>query len=219
MHKITLVCSAHRENGLCNAGELLKIIRAIDPEAVFEEIRPADFDSYCKHGIRWSVEALAITKYLEIKSSRRAPVDRYDIPDDRLAETKREFDCVLDYAEQNSREYQLLNEENDRSVFQYGFSYLNSADFEAVSTRMSEIEDKTINESGNQGLIRALDRWRHLLQGREVAVVDNIYAYCRECVFDTGLFLVGAAHKTAIVKAIEKHSSAEADLVDWKIHL
>ena len=34
MRKITLVCSSHREKGLCNAQELLRILRAIDPEVI-----------------------------------------------------------------------------------------------------------------------------------------------------------------------------------------
>jgi hypothetical protein len=50
MHKITLVCSAHRQNALCNAEELLRILRAIEPETIFEELRPSEFDLYYKHG-------------------------------------------------------------------------------------------------------------------------------------------------------------------------
>lgn len=50
-------------------------------------------------------------------------------------------------------------------------------------------------------------------------MVGNIYEYCTENVFETGIFLVGAAHKTGVVKAIEKHAGAEADLVDWKFYL
>jgi hypothetical protein len=114
MHKITLVCSPHRENGFCNAEELLKILRAIEPETVFEEVRPSDFDSYCKHGR--SLEAQAITRYREFKSFRRVPVDQYDIPENRIAELKREFDGVLDYVEQTSREYGVLNQEIATSV-------------------------------------------------------------------------------------------------------
>src|SRR4051812_17470685 len=100
MHRITLVCSAHRENGLCNAGELLKILRVIDPEAVFEEIRPSDLDSYYKHGTKWNLEAQALTRYREFKSFQRVPVDRYDMPEKLIAEIKREFDCVFDCLEQ-----------------------------------------------------------------------------------------------------------------------
>src|SRR5271168_1722815 len=97
MHKITLVCSSHRENGFCNAGELLKILRAFEPEIIFEEVRPSDFDSYNK----WSLEGHALTKYREFKSFQRVPVDKYDMPRDLFAETQR----VLDRVEQTSREY------------------------------------------------------------------------------------------------------------------
>ena len=218
MHKVTLVCSAHRENGLCNAGELLNIIQAIKPDAVFEEIRPSDFDSYCKHGIRSSLEALAITRYLDFKSFHWVPVDRYNIADNLLVEIKKELDRVFYYVEQNSQEYQLLSEENDKEVCQRGFGYLNSDTCATMMTRMAEIEDEKINETGYQVWICALAKWRHLIQARETAMVGNIYEYCTENVFESGLFLVGAAHKTGIRKAIEKHAGAEADLIDWKFY-
>ena len=81
--------------------------------------------------------------------------------------------------------------------------------------RISEIEDRAINGTGDQDLIRGLKWWRQFTQRRELEMIDNIYQYCRENVFDTGVFLVGAAHKTGIVKEIEKHASTEADLIDW----
>ncbi len=134
MHKITLVCSGHRESGLCNAEELLKILRAIEPEAVFEEIRPSEFDFYYAHG---SVEAHAITKYREFKLFQSIPVDRYEMPENLLAEIKRDFDCVIDCVVQASQEYRLLNEENHNSVRRYGFQYLNSVAFATMTARMS----------------------------------------------------------------------------------
>ncbi len=209
MHKITLVCSAHRENGLCNAGELLKILRAIEPEAIFEEIRPSDFDSYYK--TKWSLEAQAITKFREYKLPQQVPVDRYDIPETLVAETDRVLDCV----ENTSQEYLVLTEENHKSVHKHGFKYLNSAACAAMIARMSEIEEKTIIGTGDQGLIRGLERWRHLIRRRELEMIDSIYEYCRENVFDTGVFLVGAGHKTGVVKEIAKHVGTEADLINW----
>jgi len=150
MHKITLICSTHRDNGLCNSGELLKIFRAIEPEVVFEEIRPSDFDLYCKHGARSRLEGRAIERYLEFKLIRRVPVDRYDTPENQLAELMGQFDSVFDYVEQTSREYQFLSEGNDLSVRQFGFGYLNSIVFSEVETRMSEIQEMTINQSNDQ---------------------------------------------------------------------
>jgi len=212
MHNITLVCSGHRESGLCNAEQLLKILRAIEPEAVFEEMRPSEFDFYYTHG---SVEAHAITRYREFKLFQPVSVDRYEMPDNLLVAIKRDFDCVIDCVAQASREYRLLNEENDTSVRRYGFQYLNSVAFATMAARMSEIEDEIISKTGDQGLIRGLERWRQVIQRRELEMVGNIYEYCRKHVFDTGVFLVGAAHKMGIVKEIGKHSSTEADLIEW----
>ena len=134
MHKITLVCSAHRENGLCNADELLKILRAIEPEAVFEEIRPSEFDFYYEHG---SVEAHAIARYREFKLFQPVPVDRYEMPKNLVAEIKRNLDCVFDFVAQTSQEYGQLNAENDNSVHRDGFSYLNSVACETMMARIS----------------------------------------------------------------------------------
>ena len=211
MHKITLVCSAHRENGFCNAEELLKILRAIEPEAVFEEIRSSDFDSYYKHRTIQTLETQTITKYAEFGSFRQVPVDRYEMPTNLDVETQRVFARV----EQASQEYRELKQVENDNVYQYGFRYLNSAVCEKLTGRLSEIEEKIVIGTGDQALIRGLEKWRHIIQRRELEMVGNIYEYCRKNAFDTGVFLVGAAHKTGIVKAIEKYACAEADLINW----
>jgi len=205
MHKITLVASAHRESGLCNAEELLKILRAIEPDTIFEESRPSELDSYRP------LEVRAITKYRDSKVFQRVPVDRYDIPANFVAETQRVFDCV----KQTSQEYLVLNEEHHDSVYRYGFEYLNSSACATMMARLSEIEEKTIIGTRDAELIRGLERWRDAIQRREREMIGNIYEYCRENVFDTGVLLVGAAHKTAIVKDIKKHASTKAVLVNW----
>ena len=72
--------------------------------------------------------------------------------------------------------------------------------------RKCEIEAKTISGTGDQELIHTLEGWRRTVQRREFEMIGNIYEYCRESVFDTGVFLVGAAHKTGLVKEIEKYA-------------
>lgn len=216
MHKITLVCSAHRENGRCNSDELLRILRLINPEVAFEEMRPQDIYAYYRSG---SVEAYAISKYRESKPIQSVPVDRYDIPEAHLVEIKRDFDCVFDCVARESQEYQRLEEKNAESVESGGFDYLNSIACETVFARLSKIEEETITGMGDPFLIRSLKTWRDLIQMRELAMVSNIYEYCRNNVFDTGVFLVGADHKTAIIKTIEEYASRKADPVSWRFYL
>jgi hypothetical protein len=82
---------------------------------------------------------------------------------------------------------------------------------------MSAIEEETISSAGNPELVRALAAWRQVMRGRETAMVDNIYRFCRENIFDTGVFLVGAAHRNGIVRAIEELSHADADFIEWNL--
>ena len=211
MRKITLVCSGHSESGRCNAEELLNIFKAIKPEVAFLEMCPSEFDFFYERG---SVEAHAITKYRECKP---IPVDQDVMPRNLLAEFKRDLDIALARVAGASPEYRWLNQEKNKSVYEYGFAYLNSVVFARLSARMTEIEDEIIGGTDDQDLIRVLERWRHIIRQREHAMVRNIYEHCRKNVFDTGVFLVGAAHKMAIIKEIENRVIREADLISWTI--
>lgn len=219
MHKITLVCSTHRENGLCNARELLRILEAIGPNISFEEIRPQDFESYCKHGPKSSVEAQALEGYLRIRSFRRVPVDQYEMPTTSIADLKLELDSLLDYVHQASREYQLLDEQNQESAHARGFFYLNSAACETSMMKLAELEDKVIGDTGDYRLAGILQRWREFNRRREREMIDRIYQHSRSSASDTAVFLVGAAHKAGIVKEIERYSTVDAGLIDWRLSL
>jgi hypothetical protein len=210
MHKITLVCSVHRERGLCNSENLLKILRTIEPDAIFVEWRPSEEEFYYNVG---NVEARAIARYREYKSFQSVPVDRYDIPQNLLAEM-RDFEA---WVIQKSPEYQVLMDRENDSVHLEGFKYLNSAAFARMSARMSEIEEETVNRTADQHLIHWLGRLRHLMQGRESEMVGKIYEYCSENVFDIGVFLIGASHKTAIVKETERFAGTKAVQIAWNL--
>jgi len=208
MRKVMLICSLHRENGLCNVGELLKILRAVDPDVVFGEVSQSDINFYDPR----SLEHQAVTRLRTLKPScERVPVDRYDIPPTFRAIT----DAVFDFVEEASLEYQQLLEQRHHATNLKGFAYLNSFAFTQVMTRMSEMEEKAIKQSENQDLIRGLATWRQVMHGRERAMVESIYRYCKENMFDKGVFLVGAAHRSGVVKAIEESSNAGEDMIEW----
>lgn len=217
MPNITVVWSVHREKGLCNAGELLAILRILEPEVVFEEMRPSDFDAYYKHRTKATLESQAITRLRAMKSFQQVPVDRYDVPETQLVEIKRGLDSVFDRVGEVSQEYRQLNEALHVGAHQRGFKYLNSLAFETTMARISEIEASAILATGDRGLISGLEWWRRAIQERESAMVDNIYQYCGRNAFKTGVFVVGAAHRTGIVKEIEKRVGKEAALIVWDL--
>jgi hypothetical protein len=46
-------------------------------------------------------------------------------------------------------------------------------------------------------------------------MLKNIGRYCKENVFEKGVFLVGAAHAVGIVKAIKKGAVVDSHLPAW----
>ena len=205
MPRITLVCSAHRENGLCNVPELLRILQTLEPEVAFLERQPS--------GVApdWSLESKAIAKYSESTAIRRVIVEQEEAPASLYPEMEMVWDCV----EQTSEEYVSLGEGHHLRAHRYGFEYLNTDVFAATEARLSEIEDSIIRRMRDQRLIRALERWRLIHQRREQDMVCNIYEYSRQHVFGTGVFLVGAVHKPGVVKAIGQYSGPDAGSIGW----
>jgi hypothetical protein len=91
---------------------------------------------------------------------------------------------------------------------------MNSVDFAKTRGRMSEIEDEIMRGKAGEAL-----RWfRQFSHRREIEMMRNIYAHCRENAFDTGVFLVGAGHKTGIAKQIESFNGREPDLISWNLY-
>jgi hypothetical protein len=211
MRKITLICSLHNENGVCTVDALLKILRGIDPQVIFGEVLPSDRSLYEPR----SLEGQAVARFRTLKPSCECVcVDQYDIPPNFRAT----MDRVFEYVDEANREYQQLFEQMNQATNQQGFGYLNSDGFTVLMARMLEIEDDTINRSGNPALLHGLALWRQAIQGRDKAMVENIERYCSDHAFERAVFLVGAAHKSGVVKKIEESPNSKAGLIEWQVN-
>ena len=204
MHTITLVCSVHKSNGNCDVGQLVKILRKLEPDVIFQEVRSSDGQS---------LEALAAREYCEFKLCRLVHVDEHKLPVD-AAEIKFLLDVGLEYVAECCEEYRELESENLTRTDQDGFNYLNSVDFAKTSARMERIEDELMEGKAAD----ALRRWRQFMLERDIEMVRNIYSHCKTNAFDTGVFLVGAGHRMGIAKQIQNFSAKEPDLIAWNFY-
>ena len=205
LRKLTLVCTEHRENGLCNEDGLMSILKAIDPDVIFEEARPSDSLS--------TLEAKTIDRYLESRSARRVPIDSFVMPEN----FRRDAYIMEDYVNSKNIEYRELMTEINQKIHQFGYPYLNGSEFEAASNKERELFEKTIAMSGDDTLVKTLMTWNDLIRKREDSMVENVYDFCRKSSFIEGVFLVGAAHKSSIVSNIEGRINAEPNLIHWNI--
>lgn len=209
--KITLIGTLHNPLGQCHVDALCSLLEALAPEVIFEEWRPVDVTARNSDTTWQSLDRKAIARYVQGRIIQQVPVDAYELP----PEFRQDVDRLFDYVLAHSPEYRRLQRIGDEEVFQYGFAYLNSPPWGALCQRLQVLLEDTIAESGDSDLQKTLTTWTTLVRQREVAMVDNIYAYTREHIFKAGVFLVGAAHISAIANIISTRPVSDQGLIVW----
>jgi hypothetical protein len=212
MGRITLICTAHRESGKCNDQELVRILLAVNPDVIFEEIRPADLESSYADESKYSVEMRAIREYLKGRKAQQVPVDDYEIP-----EGFGPYMLALDeFVASRNGAYRDAMEEMYRKQFELGFSYLNSSAFVSSIKESERLYQETVSKYGNDLAKSKLSEWNDLIRKRDASMLGNIYRFCQRTDFMEGVFLVGAGHMSSIKDEIERRMKDQPTLVTWR---
>jgi hypothetical protein len=214
VYNITLICTAHREQGKCNVDELCKIFENISPEIIFEEIHPNRFDAYYEEKNVSTLETKAIIKYLHNHQIKHIPVDYYEVPD--IIHFYKEVDYMNKIIFDNCDEYCLLSEERQSSLIQYGFGYLNGDIYSNLSRRLAFLEENVINRIDDENLSRIYKLWLEFNSNREDEMLKNIYNYSKEHCYNNAILIIGAEHKNSINKKIQEYKINEEILLNWK---
>jgi hypothetical protein len=212
MGRITLVCTTHRDNGKCNEAELVKILLAIGPEVIFEEIRPDDYESIYADESKYSLEMRAIKEYLKGRKARQVPVDDYEIPEGFMSEMR----ALNDFVDSRSDAYCDAMDEIDRKQFELGFNYLNSSEFDSSIKKSELLYREAVLKYGNNLAKSKLLEWNDQIRKRETSMLGNLYSFCQHTDFMEGVFLVGSAHMHSIMDGIEQRLKDQPTLITWR---
>lgn len=243
MYNITLIASNHTEKGKCNSDELYKIIQAINPEVIFEEIPTFIFDMFYRgkchfnefhkvlkyklpHNVLDRIDTLplsetplevnCIRKYLQNHNIKNIPVD---IVTDSEISTNMEMMFGEFY--KNDDVYKKLVDECKLLTEQRGFDYLNSKNYLDLDEKM-KIREKQLIETNclnKNELLRIYElSFKEIIVDREIAMLRNIYNYSKENVYNQAVFLIGARHKKSIMERIIKYDEASEIKVIWTMY-
>lgn len=212
MGRITLICTTHRESGKCNKHELVKILLAVAPEVIFEEVRPVDFESSYADESRHTLEMRAIREHLKVRKAQQVPVDDFEIPES-FGQHMRLLD---EFVESRSSAYRDVMDEIYRKQFELGFSYLNSSAFVSNIKESERLYQEVVSKYGNDLAKIKLSEWNDQIRKRDASMLENIYRYCQRTDFEDGSFLVGAAHMSTILDGIERRVKDQPELVTWR---
>jgi hypothetical protein len=211
MSSVSLVCTVHEPLGRANVSELLAILERIQPEVIFLEVPPAAFDDHYENCSRQNLESMAVRQYREGRPVRLVPVD--------LPTPAREFfenhDQMRETIRAESAEFRQLLASERAHVRAYGFSYLNSEHYSKLTADLDAEMLRTIKRLGNCRLVEIFESGKEKDDLREKAMMENIQKYCRENTFDKGVFLVGAAHRRAIIDISRTQSAMDSTRIQW----
>ncbi len=213
MCNIILIATSHKENGMCSSKELLKILHKINPDVIFEELSQQSFTDIYEGRLSDSLETNTIIIYSNEKTVKHHPVD---VDGNRLIDKKlkksitnmfENFERNLDYQQLRSNLYNL--------AYEFGFSFLNSIECEALFAQKYFLEQR-LAETYEQGeLVAVHQTWIRINDFRESEMLNNIYKYSEINDFDNAIFLVGAEHRKPIIDMINKTENEKRVKINW----
>jgi len=216
MHKITLISTEHDESGKCNPDELYKIIEAIRPEVIFEELANDDFHRYYNEESSFKpLEVQCIKNYLQNHDIKHIPVD---IEPNQYLSFK-EWDYMLDTFKKYDVYKKLLTEHcalRDKE----GFAYFNSKKFSDLFDKVENVKIQLIEFSGlnKNELLRIYKLFHKEHDARENAMLLNIYNYSKENKYKQAVFLLGNAHRKSMIKKIIEYEKISEIKLSWTIY-
>jgi pheromone shutdown protein TraB len=114
----------------------------------------------------------------------------------------------------------MLDNEKEALVAQEGFHFLNSDRFLDLLAKKEVIEKNIMGSEIEE--VRLLDIYKrfHAVQNddRENAMLENIYNYSKENQYDQAVFLIGAEHKTSIMKKITAYEKLPEIKLNWRMY-
>jgi hypothetical protein len=215
---ITLIFSKHRAAGQCNAENLLRIILAVKPEVIFEELSFSNFHKIYKEQCLTTLESDAIKQHLLTNAIKQVPVDTYDLPIDYYKELDLMYDKLIYGQNQDSYSFRKLLEQQSGLEAQYGFPFLNSLENETYFEKIDAFKQQIVAALKDENLQRILRLEKEMIDKREEAMLNNVYRFAKANAFNAGLMFIGSGHQITFIKKIEERKHSSDINIDWQFY-
>jgi hypothetical protein len=210
--RISLIGTFHAGSGRANSAKLRAILERLQPDVIFAEIPSANLADYLD-GSQRSLESATVACYRKRYPVEVVPVDLNKPNDGFFRESEEMFKKV----ERTSSKYRLLVDQNRRDMRDHGFPYLNGDRCARAWEAIYDEVRATVEWIGDDRLRQIYALWREINDRRETRMLENINRYCTRRALSYGVFLIGAAHRRAIVEKLQEQLGVDAPGVSWHL--
>ena len=210
MKRVSVIATFHAEVGLVTAAALEAIVSRLEPDVVFLECPPEALERYL-HGDIDSPESVVARQFDAEGRVALVPVD-LPTPD---ASFFWEHEKLIGRVERRNRDFRNLSDLQRHNVRAYGFPYLNS---DASDTLLTMIEEETraaVEMYADPVLNEAHALWNRHKQDREDGMMQAIESYCAQHGVCRGAFMIGAAHRKALMESAKSRADASQGVPRW----
>ncbi|MCC7001301.1 MAG: hypothetical protein IT357_04020 [Gemmatimonadaceae bacterium] len=208
--RVSVIGTIHEPFGRATADALLALMRHLRPDVIFLEMPPGAFDDYMG-GSRSNLEAEVVRRYRAERQVDLVPVD--------LPTPEPEFFAGWDELRREVRsksvDYCRFKSWEEQYVEQLGFDFLNSSQGAKLTADLHEATLTALAQLANPRLSGHYEAFTSTNERRDVAMLQNIEAYCASSTQGNGVFLVGSAHRRSLFEKSVARSGAVSYPVVW----
>jgi pheromone shutdown protein TraB len=84
--------------------------------------------------------------------------------------------------------------------------------------RIHNQREKILNIISVEWLFMIANLEKEVIDKRENVIIDNIYIYSEEHVYNQAILFIGAGHRKAMIKKIEERKAQEKIKINWILH-
>jgi len=213
MTTLWIIASCHKEIGPFSHNELLKILKEISPDIIFEELDKETFDLIYGEQRAFTLEPKAILQYLKYSNIPHIPVDTYFFSDKDIYN----YGEVVKIIDKYNPEYKFIAENQLRKTFTGGFKFINSIENNKIIERLQQIEVEVLEKIGNSDYLEWYKKWIIITNERERTFINNIIKTLEFQKYRNAVFITGAEHKYALEKTLNLNTNYPN--IKWKFGL
>ncbi len=216
MHNVTLILTQHAEAGLCSSDSLLNIIKEINPDVIFEELSLSNYEACYEFNKLYTLESMAIKKYLLEYTVKHFPVDTYSRPDAYDDLIERMYKLISKSKSENSQGMKDLKAKHRQLVSLYGFKYLNSNHNRVFFDDVKLLKELIIKNVMDENLLNIYEMEKETNRKREIQIIQNIYNFSKENFYNEAMLFIGSGHGKSILKVINEFQQTENITLSWR---